>query len=211
MRRLTTLIGLAVLGTSMTGCNDSAKRNEEMLLNENRGLRDRLNQAQSDLQSAQDESHRLQFQLDEANARVSDSNAQPPSGISEFGPGVEVFQRGNETIVRIEGDVLFDSGRNTLKATAKKTLAEIASKLEQMYPNAEIRVAGHTDTDPIKKSGHKTNYHLGFERAYAVGQYLGTHGIPPNRISYASYGPHDPLSSKSKSRRVEVSVFSGEE
>ena len=207
MRRMTTLLGLAVLGTALGGCNDSAKQNEQSLLNENRNLRDRLDQARSDLQSAQDENNRLQFQLEESNARVADNNAQPPPSISEFGPGVEVFQRGNETIVRIEGDVLFDSGRNSLKPAAKKTLAQIASKIEQMHPNASIRVAGHTDTDPIKKSGHKTNYHLGFERAYAVGQYLGTHGIKPDRISYASFGPHDPLGSKSKSRRVEVSVM----
>lgn len=208
MRRLTTLLGLAILGTSMSGCNDSAKRNEEALLNENRGLRDRLDQTQSDLQAAQDENHRLKFELDESNAHNANASAQAPAGVSEFGPGVEVFQKGNETIVRIEGDVLFDSGRNSLKSAAKKTLSAIASKIEEMYPNSEIRVAGYTDTDPIKKSGYKTNYHLGFERAYVVGQYLGTHGIPPSRISYASFGPHEPLGSKSKSRRVEVSVYS---
>ena len=207
MRRMTMLLGLAVLGTALGGCNDTAKQNEQSLLNENRNLRDRLDQARSDLQTAQDENSRLQFQLEESSARMADVSAQPPAGVSEFGPGVEVFQRGNETIVRIEGDVLFDSGRNTLKPDAKKTLGRIASKIEEMYPNANIRVAGHTDTDPIKKSGHKTNYHLGFERAYAVGQYLGSHGIQPDRISYASYGPHDPLGSKSKSRRVEVSVM----
>ena len=207
MRRMNMLLGLAILGTALSGCNDSAKRNEESLLNENRNLRDRLDQSQTDLQSAQDENNRLQFQLEESKERVSDASAQPPAGISGFGPGVEVFQRGNETVVRIEGDVLFDSGRNSLRPAAKKTLAQIASKIEQMHPNSEIRVSGHTDTDPIKKSGHKTNYHLGFERAYAVGKYLGSHGIPPARISYASFGPHDPLGSKSKSRRVEVSVM----
>jgi flagellar motor protein MotB len=80
--------------------------------------------------------------------------------------------------------------------------------LQAAYPNTEIRVTGFTDTDPIKKSGFKSNYHLGFARAYVVGQYLGKHGISPGRVSYATFGPADPLSSKSKSRRVEVSVFS---
>ena len=64
----------------------------------------------------------------------------------------------------------------------------------------------HTDTDPIKKSGHKSNHHLGFERAYAVMKYLVSRGVPESSIEVCSYGPNDPKSSKSTSRRVEISV-----
>ena len=86
-------------------------------------------------------------------------------------------------------------------------MANVAREIEAQYPNANVRVTGYTDSDPIKKSGHKSNYHLGFSRAFAVGQYLGTQGIGKTKLSYATYGPQDPLGTKAKSRRVEVTVM----
>ena len=206
MKTLTTFLGLAVLSGAIVGCTNG-KQNENALLDENRNLRDRLGQTEADLQAAEDENRRLSFQLEEAKQVTANINAQPPQEISNFGPGVEVFQRGNETVVRIEGDVLFDSGRDTLKSSAKRTLAKVAQEIENQYPNADVRVTGYTDSDPIKKSGYKSNYHLGFSRAYAVGQYLGSQGIGKKKLSYATFGPLDPLSTKAKSRRVEVTVM----
>ena len=113
-------------------------------------------------------------------------------------------------IVRIDGDVLFDSGRTTLKTAAQSTLKNIATEVRRSFPNAKIRITGFTDTDPIKKSGFKSNYHLGFERAYAVGRFLDGQGFNDDSISYATFGPDVPLASKSKSRRVEVSVITDE-
>ncbi|MCH2160958.1 MAG: OmpA family protein [Phycisphaerales bacterium] len=207
MNQIKMLLGIVVMASALGGCNDSAKKNENALLTENRGLRDRLTQAQSDLQTAQDDNRRLKYQLDETNQQMADFQAQPPQELTAFGPGVEVFQRGDEVIVRIEGDVLFDSGRDKLRTTAKSTLAKIATEIAREYPGSKIRVTGFTDTDPIKKSGYKSNYHLGFARAYAVGQYLGDKGISNNQISYSSFGPQMPLDTKARSRRVEVSVF----
>ena len=41
----------------------------------------------------------------------------------------------------------------------------------------------------IRKSGFKSNYHLGFERAYAVREYLVSRGVPPTSVYVASHGP----------------------
>ena len=207
MNQTKLLLGLVMMASALTGCNDSAKKNENALLAENRGLRDRLTQSQSDLQSAQDENRRLKYQLDETNQQINDMNAQPPQELAGFGPGVEVFKRGNEMILRIEGDILFDSGRDKLRSSAKTTLAKIAREIKNEYPNSKIQVTGYTDSDPIKKSGYKSNYHLGFARAYAVGQYLDNEGIGKDMIAYSSFGPQQPLDTKARSRRVEVSVF----
>ena len=108
--------------------------------------------------------------------------------------------------IAVEGDVLFDSGKTTLKASAKKSLDQIAQVLKTTYAGKEIVIEGHTDTDPIKRSGFKTNYHLGFERAFAVREFLISKGVTAERISLSSFGPNQPLGSKAKSRRVEVVV-----
>ena len=173
--------------TTMGGCDNNAKMNQQSLMQENRELRDSLATSQQDLDDAQAQSRQL-----------------------DFGPGVEVFQFGGEMIVRIDGDVLFDSGRTSLKPAAKTTLKQISDEVRRSYPNAKLRVTGFTDTDPIKKSGFKSNYHLGFERAFAVGAFLDSQGFSSDDISYATFGPDSPLGSKSKSRRVEVSIVADE-
>ncbi len=194
--------------TAMGGCDNNAKMNQDALMQENRELRDNLATSQKDLDDAQARSRQLEFQLNEANDQAANAQAQPVGG--NFGPGVEVFQSGGEMVVRIDGDVLFDSGRTSLKAASKSTLKNIADEVRRSYPNAKLRVTGFTDTDPIKKSGFKSNYHLGFERAFAVGAYLDSQGFDSENISFATFGPDAPLGSKSKSRRVEVSIVDGD-
>ena len=78
--------------------------------------------------------------------------------------------------------------------------------LNSSYAGRPVRIEGYTDTDPIRKSGHKSNHHLGFYRAYAVRDFLIAKNVDGKRISLASFGPDRPLGSKAKSRRVEIVV-----
>ena len=84
--------------------------------------------------------------------------------------------------------------------TGPNPLDAVASVLIGSYAGKTIRVGGHTDRDPIRKSGFKSNYHLGFERGYAVRDYLVKKGVASERIYLASYGPNRPRGTKSKSR-----------
>ena len=86
------------------------------------------------------------------------------------------------------------------------TLDTLMRTITKTYPNKKLRLEGFTDSDPIKKSGFKSNYHLAFERAYTVGQYMETKGFKGDEISYASFGAQEPRGSKAKSRRVEIAV-----
>jgi flagellar motor protein MotB len=104
-----------------------------------------------------------------------------------------------EVTASIESDILFDSGKATLKSDAKQALGQIVSVLNATYSGREVRVGGHTDSDPIRKSGYKSNYHLGFERAWAVREFLISRGLTPDRIYLASYGPDEPLGTKQQS------------
>ena len=62
------------------------------------------------------------------------------------------------------------------------------------------------NTDKITKSNFKSNWHLAFDRAWAVRNYLVTNGVGKNRISIESWGPTKPLSTKTASRRVDIVV-----
>jgi len=190
-------IGLAI---ALTGCKsqpDAAK-----LQSENETLRAELDQKNAALEASERERAA-------AEARAGDSSktaAKGETGFEDAGEGATVKRDSEGVRVTLEGDVLFDSGKATLKDSAKKTLTKVASVLKEKYAGKAIRVAGFTDTDPIKKSNYKSNYHLGFDRAFEVREFLISKGVDGKTISLSSYGPDRPEKTKAQSRRVELLV-----
>lgn len=198
------LLAIAALGLALglTGCKSGPDANA--LQTENEDLRRQLDAEKSRNGS-------LQQELDAANARASaapgDKSGEAASKDFAGIDGVTAVRVGNEVHVTIEGDVLFDSGKTALKDNAKKSLDKVADVLKKKYAGKEICVAGFTDTDPIKKSSFKSNYHLGFERAYAVREFLDGKGLDGKLMWLSSFGPEKPMKSKQLSRRVEVIVM----
>jgi chemotaxis protein MotB len=128
------------------------------------------------------------------------------SGFNQIA-GVEVFASGVGSVtVRIPDAILFSPGRADLKDSARKTLDQVAGVLRGEYSGKVIRVEGYTDTDPIKKSGWKDNLELSLQRAASVHRYLASKGVDGSRMYAAGFGQSKPLSSKEKSRRVEIVV-----
>ncbi len=204
-----------VLAAGMTGCNSGTKAERDQLFTENQALRNQvadLNQAldacesdrggmAGDLAQYRDEVGRLQAQLDERETTPERTNAF--DGI----PGVTGTESGGEVSARVSGDVLFASGMVELKSSAKSTLDSVANVLNSTYGGLTIRVEGHTDNDPIKKSGWKTNDRLSAERAMAVKEYLKTRGVADKRMYVAGFGMSRQLATKEQSRRVEIVVL----
>tara|TARA_Y100000589_G_scaffold25768_1_gene21254 strand:- start:11105 stop:11665 length:561 start_codon:yes stop_codon:yes gene_type:complete len=182
-----------------------------LLEKENSELRDQLSQrdkaldaANSDLREANRMMREQEIMFDQELTNLAGGVSSPNAfeGIE----GVSTSVSGREVTVTVASDVLFDSGRTSLKSNAKSSLDEVASVITSRYPGRSVKVIGHTDSDPIRKSGHKSNYHLGFERGFAVREYLISRGLDPSNVSITSYGPDQSLGSKSKSRRVEIVV-----
>ena len=203
-RTLTAMALLMVTGL-MTACNDASKTQVTMLTEENRELRDQIEERDRALDATTSdlrEANRLLREQQELMTTTAAVAVNPFEGIE----GVSTTVEGDEVTVTMEGDILFDSGRTTLRKPAKSSLEQIADVLNDDYNGKMIVIAGHTDSDPIRKSGFKSNYHLGFERGWAVYEYLTSHGVDPDRIAVSSYGPNAPMGSKKESRRVEIVV-----
>lgn len=214
MRRIGMLVlpvacAIAFLG----GCDNAQKDEMALLKQDNEDLRKQLADRNEALESKDKERLAAEARADAAARSGAATAPADTSMAANSDPafanihGVTATRVGNEVHVAIEGDVLFDSGRTSLKGDAKKSLDRVASALREKYPGREIRVVGYTDTDPIRRSGFKSNYHLGFDRAFTVREYLVAKGLESKKISLASYGPDMPLASKEKSRRVEVIVI----
>ena len=131
-----------------------------------------------------------------------------------FGKGYDVaFDPSAGTItVTLPNAILFDPGKATLKKATSTELNHILSVLRNKYPNRQIGVVGHTDSDPIKKSKWKDNWELSAQRALSVLRYLAKGGIAEDKIQAVGRGASSPVASnstasgKAKNRRVEIVV-----
>jgi chemotaxis protein MotB len=216
-RKWLTGLGLLVVAAMLTGCNSNTKDENALLTEENQSLREQLSDRNNALQSAHDELRDKDMRLAELQRELEAAQQSPQLTANmpadPFGniPGVTGSVGAGEITATLESDVLFDSGKASLKQAAQRSLDEVARIISNSYRGKPIRVAGHTDTDPIRKSGYKSNYHLGFERAYAVREYLISRGVPASSVYIASYGPDRSKATKQKSRRVEIVVVVNDE
>ncbi|MFL6305168.1 MAG: OmpA family protein [Candidatus Sulfotelmatobacter sp.] len=107
-------------------------------------------------------------------------------------------------------DVLFDTGKYSLKPGAREKLSKVAGIL-LAYPGLNIEVGGYTDN----VGGDAMNQKLSENRAGSVRDYLVQQGVSTNSVSSRGFGNTLPVSSNDNSagrqqnRRVELLV-SGE-
>lgn len=222
LKRMTTWAGLAIAVTMASGCTSSMTDENALLMEENRELRDQLVDRTRAIETTQAEMRDRDVRIAELERSLADVSSAPPADayqypvvaapVDPFGgiEGVTSRTSAGEVTASLASDVLFDPGKSTLKSSAKRSLEAVVGVLNASYAGKTIRVAGHTDRDPIRKSGYKSNYHLGFERAYAVREFLVKHGVPAKQVYIASHGPDRALGSKAASRRVEVAVVLNE-
>ena len=222
MKRWMALVVLsAVAQTMMFGCCAFAPKNpclEQEQANadlqaRNKALQDSLAQKDGDLSRLQSDlaardakiaalSNQLASQPGPAPAPAPKVEPTTPTGFEGTG---EVTRRGRAVIVTIASDLLFDSGKAVVKE--KRALEKIASVINAQYPGYKVRVRGHTDNDPIVKSGWKDNWDLGFNRAHAVAILLITNGVTEKNVEIDSLENNEPRGGgKAKDRRVEIQV-----
>lgn len=154
---------------------------------------------------AQCEAEKSQLEMELQKRQSSQTEGRQKGGLEELGGK---YDPASGTItVTLANDVLFDSGKVTLKSASKTQLGRIASIIKKEHANKEALVIGHTDTDPIKKSGWKDNWQLSTERALAVTRYLIDQGVSAKQLIAGGRGEHHPTgANKASNRRVEVIV-----
>jgi outer membrane protein OmpA-like peptidoglycan-associated protein len=107
-------------------------------------------------------------------------------------------------------DVLFDTGKYTLRPGAREKLAKISGIL-LAYPTLNIAVEGHTDS----VGSESYNQELSENRAATVRDYLVSQGVPAASVTARGFGKTQPVASndtaagRQQNRRVEL-IVSGE-
>lgn len=154
----------------------------------------------------------LSRQLNELTTAKSRLEEALSAEIKDKQVRLEMLEKG--LVITVVGDVLFDSGKAKIRFEAYDILNKIGTVLNENVPGLNVGVEGHTDNQPIKFSGWKSNWELSTARALSVLHYLVEEkGLSPERVSAIGYGEYRPVASnetrdgRQLNRRVEIVIF----
>jgi len=167
--------------------------------------------AQADAARAQAEAETAAAQAKavEANKNAKDANAVREKLRLQLNSVLATSETARGLIVNMS-DVLFDTGKYTLKQTTQISLAKVAGILEA-YPGLNVQVEGYTDST----GSDELNQKLSENRALAVKDFLVLQGESQGSISSTGFGKNDPVadngsvSGRALNRRVNL-VVSGD-
>lgn len=110
-------------------------------------------------------------------------------------------------VLTLKNDLLFDSGKATLKSGAQRAIDKLAQFLNRS-PDRDIAIEGFTDST----GSDEANRRLSERRAEAVKEALIERGVEAHRIDARGYGPSFPVASnetptgRQLNRRVEIII-----
>lgn len=199
------IIAILSVGIAAGGCAVKFAQRSPWDIQQIQALSQQLEQFRSLAQLKGEEADRLRDAKALLESRLS-------SEIAHKDIAVGFDERG--LVLRALDQVLFDSGKATIRQEAKPILDKVARVLSEELPDQPIGIEGHTDNQPIRRSGWKDNWELSLARARAVVTYLvEKQGVDPRRVAATGYGEYRPIASNGSAtgrranRRVEIVVW----
>lgn len=157
--------------------------------------REQLQSREQELKAERDARSQAEARAKEALTKLAAANA---TAIKEEPRG---------TVITLQGNVLFASGKSELLPSAQQQLAQVADALKEQEDKS-ILVEGHTDS----RGSESMNMELSRRRAEAVSSLLVSRGLPAERVKAVGIGPARPIADNStaegraNNRRVEVII-----
>lgn len=214
MKARFSLIIFVIAAFSLSGCTfiDKARRADDLEA-ENANLKNRIAWLQKEkvkeVQNVSEEKNKEVSELERAKKELEESLKKE---IGDYKAKLQMTERG--LVITFVSEIFFDSGKDKVKEDGKLTLSKVAEVLNKDVPNSQVAIEGHTDNDPIKHSGWKSNWELSSSRALAVLHYLIDQcSANPQMLSANGYGEYHPVvtndtpENKRKNRRVEIVIL----
>lgn len=165
-----------------------------------------LDLATINLQEREQKLKDLQQILDEKDQNLAGLQNKLKAALSGFSANdLTIVQKDGKLYATLSQDLLFASGSKQIDLKGVDALKKFGNVLKN-YPDVEITVEGHTDTD----GSEDLNWNLSADRAIAVTKVLITEGvdakriIPSGRAFYLPVAPNETKEGKSKNRRTEI-------
>jgi outer membrane protein OmpA-like peptidoglycan-associated protein len=121
------------------------------------------------------------------------------------GTGVGVTRVGDEIVLRMPGNVTFETDRADIRPSFYDVLGSVALVVQE-YEKTVIEITGYTDST----GAASYNQELSTRRAANVGAYLQSQGVMPQRVVTEGFGEEYPVADNSTAagrqanRRVEL-------
>ncbi len=170
-------------------------------------------QAQAQQQAAQAEAESAHKQAEDAERARQQAEEEKADLrkrlLDQFNSVLQTRDTARGLIVNMS-DVLFDTGKYTLRAAAREKLAKI-SGIVLAHPGLKLEVEGYTDN----VGSEEYNQLLSEQRASGVMEFLVQQGLPESSVTSRGFGMSQPVATndtsegRAKNRRVEL-VVTGE-
>ncbi|MHB8733302.1 MAG: flagellar motor protein MotB [bacterium] len=124
---------------------------------------------------------------------------------------VHVLRANSGVIIRLQDDILFNTGEAALRPGAAPVIDRVVALLAQLT-GYSVTVEGFTDTRPIATPEFPSNWELSAARALSVLHALVAAGIDPEILSASGFGeyhavaPETTEEGRAQNRRVEIVV-----
>lgn len=162
--------------------------------------------ARRDVANAQQDRNRILLQ---ARSREAQNAKQEAASARQELQDLQAKQTDRGMIMTLS-DVLFDTGKATLKPGADRDIDRLAQALKD-NPNMRVKIEGYTDS--VGSAAY--NQGLSERRSEAVAEALHSRGVPDGQVEAQGFGKDYPVASngtpagRQQNRRVEI-VFSDE-
>jgi outer membrane protein OmpA-like peptidoglycan-associated protein len=173
-------------------------------------------QAQAAKAEAEAARARAEAETAEARARAAEANRSAESAeqirekLREQLNSVLATSESARGLIVNMSDVLFDTGKYSLKPSTQVSLAKVSGIL-LAYPGLKVQVEGYTDS----VGGDEYNQKLSENRAASVKDFLVSQGVSANNITSQGFGKSNPVADnatadgRAQNRRVNL-VVSGD-
>ncbi|MBI1912940.1 MAG: OmpA family protein [Deltaproteobacteria bacterium] len=127
---------------------------------------------------------------------------------------INIAYDGENVKVAMPSEGMFASGQITIEKKGKEWLYNLAETLKRIKIK-ELRVEGHTDNIPIKKSSQKlypSNWELSAGRAANIVRFLIDAGLDYKKLAAVGYADSRPVvdndtpANRAKNRRIEFTI-----
>ena len=165
-----------------------------------------LQQAQAAQQASIQQQQLLAQQAEQARQQAQQAEQQRQRLLQQLNTVLQTKDTAKGLIVNVS-DVLFDTGKATLKQGAQLRLARVAGII-LAYPDLKLEIDGYTDSTGTPEF----NQRLSEKRAATVRDFLVSQGLSLLNVSARGFGESDPVASNStaagrqQNRRVELVV-----
>jgi outer membrane protein OmpA-like peptidoglycan-associated protein len=185
---------------------EQAYRNKQDLLRRN--AEQQATDAQRTLAATWDNLSSARKEIASQQTQLQSSRAELAAAMASLNKIASIKEEQRGTVITLDGQVLFVTGKAELLPIAKDRLNQVAESLKGLDDDKLVSIEGYTDS----RGADDMNMKLSQDRANTVKDYLVSQGVKPEKVRSVGRGEASPVASndtaegRANNRRVEIVI-----